>query len=319
MYIKKNYKKNLYRIAAALMAAVLMLLLCACAEIKITHPLGRDKLLEINDVSCTMGTAMARILEAMTEYENAEDDVLWTRIIGDKTLAQYVKDTVEDEMKKYTASQVMSKDLTVFISDAERQEADENAAHLLEVMNSRFDMSKYDISYDDVVDLYIKRTYYNKVYEKLSEDIYMQISEADTKAIEISYVFIPSADGVETAEKMRNEILGGSEFSDVCRRYGYDPVLNVIQTRGSMSSVFDSTAFALRDNETSEIIETRDGYYIIYCMEDYMVSESIANKNRVISEGKRERFREAYEEFAKKATLRFNAGEWEKIDISSIE
>ena len=311
--------KRIIRIAAAVLLSAGVLMLSGCAEIKITHPLGTDKLLEINDTSCTMGTAKARLLEAKTEYENAEDSVLWSRTIGNITLSQYVKNTVEDEMKRYTAAQVMSKNLTVFISDEELRSAEISANELLDQFGQRFNMGLYDITYEDVVDLYIKRTYYNKVYEKLSENIGMQISEADTKAIKINYVFIPVSDGVEIAEKMRNEMLGGYDFEEVCQKYNYVPSMDVTQVKGEMSAAFDNNAFALRDNEISEIVETRDGYYIINCLEDYMVSESIANKNRMISEGKRERFNQAYNDFAKSATLRFNSGEWDKIDVSLME
>ena len=314
-----NRINRMVRKTAVFVLAAFVLLLSGCAEIKITHPLGTDKLLEIDDVCCTMGTAKARLLEAKMEYENAEDSVLWSRTIGDITLSQYVKNTVEDEMKKYTAAQAMAKDLTVFISDDELRAAESSAAQLLDRFGQRFNMGLYDISYEDVVDMFLKRTYYNKAYEKLSENISMQISEADTKAIEINYVFIPASDGVEAAEKMRNEMLGGTDFETVCLKYDYEPEMNVTQIRGQMSTAFDNNAFALRDNEISEIVETRDGYYIINCLEDYMVSVSIANKNRMISEGKRERFRQAYEEFAKSSTLRFNSGEWDRIDISLME
>ena len=75
MILKKRTEKRilLIRTIAVLIAAAFIVLLSGCAEIKITHPLGKDKLLEINDVSCSMGTALARMLEAKTEYENAED------------------------------------------------------------------------------------------------------------------------------------------------------------------------------------------------------------------------------------------------------
>ena len=293
--------------------------LSGCARLKITHPLGRGMLLEIDETGCTMGTAMARLLEARIEYENSEDEVLWIRTIGDITLSEYVKKTVQDEMMRYTAAQVMSRDLTVFISDEELANAERDASDLMEKLGSRYNMMNYSITYSDAEDLFIKRTYYNKVYEKLSENINMQISEADTKAIEISYVFIPAQDGVEIVEKMRNEMLGGALFQDVCVKYGYTPEINVTQTKGNMPAAFDNNAFALRDNEISEIVETRDGFYIIYCLEDYMVTESIANKNRIITEGKREEFRKAYEEFAQNATLRFNSAEWDKIDVSALE
>jgi len=165
----------------------------------------------------------------------------------------------------------------------------------------------------------IKRTYYNKVYEKLSENISMEISEADTKVIEISYVFIPSEDGIETAEKMRNEVRGGADFESVCSNYGYVPVQDLMVMKGTLQASMEDKAFALRDNEVSEIIETREGYYIIFCLEDYKVAESLANKNRMIADAKKERFQKAYEDFARSNKMRFNTSAWDEYDLTVME
>ena len=90
-------------------------------------------------------------------------------------------------------------------------------------------------------------------------------------------------------------------------------------SRGDMDSRFENVAYALVDGELSEVVEIgKEGYYIIQCIEDYMVSESVANKNKVISEARKEAFEEAYEEFAQNQKLRFNTEEWNKIDVESL-
>ena len=310
---------NMRRLIVALLLLLFVLLLSGCTEIKMTHPLGSTTLLEINDTQCSMGTGVFALLEAKENYKDADDVLLWSRNIGDTTLAEYLKDTVTDELLRYTAAQVMAQNLTVFIGEEDRDKAEADAETLFEVLNSRYNLARYNISWEDAVDLMIKRIYYNKVYDKLSENINMEISESDTKAIEISYVFIPITDGIEAAEKMRNEVKGGTAFEMVCTNYGYEPTLNLTVTKGDLPTVVEVKAFALRDNEVSEIIETRDGYYIIYCMEDYKVAESLANKNRIIADARKERFQEAYEEFAKTNKMRFNTSAWDEYDLTAME
>ena len=307
------------RIILPLLLTAIMILLCGCAEIKITHPLSKDTILEINDTECSSGTALLRLFEAREEYENAEDAVLWDRMIGSTTLAEYVRNTVKDELLRFTASQVMANDLTVFLSDAEQTEIQQKGTELFEHLTTKYDLSAYDVTVEDAIDLCMKRAYYNKVYEKLSENIYMEISEADTKAISIDYVLIPAEDGIELAEQMRSEMKNGAAFMDVCNSYGYEEHMNVVETKGSMPSAFETHAYALTDNELSEVVETKEGYYIIYCLEDYMVAESIANSNKIITDGKRERFNEAYTEFAATNKMRFNNSEWEKLNIFAAE
>ena len=304
------------RASAAILVIAAVFLLSGCTEIKLTHPLGGSTLLEINDTQCSMGTGLFALLEAKENYKDADDALLWTRTIGDTTLAAYLKDTVTDELLRYTAAQVMAKNLTVFIGEEDRAQAEKDAEALFADLNSRYNLARYNISWEDAVDLLIKRTYYNKVYDKLSENIYMEISESDTKAIEISYVLIPTEDGIEVAEKMRNEVKGGADFKSVCSAYGYEPVTDLTVTKGDLAAAVEVKAFALRDNEVSEIIETRDGYYILYCLEDYKVAESLANKNRIIADAKKERFQNAYEEFARTNKMRFNTAAWDEYDLT---
>ena len=293
--------------------------LCGCTEIKVTNPLGPNVLVEINDTRCSVGTGVLRLLEAKEDYSSSDDQLLWTRTLGNTTLSEYVKEAVTDELMRYTSSEAMAPDLTVYISEEDRAQVEIDAQALYSSLNSKYNLGRYSITMDDAVDLLLKRTYYNKVFDKLSEDINMEISEAETKAIEISYVFIPYEDGIEITEKLRDTVRGGESFAAVCQTMGYEPVLNETVTRGNMPAAFEEKAFVLRNNEVSEIVESRDGYYIIYCIEDYKVAESIANKNQILADAKKAHFEEAYQAFAASARMRFNTKEWEKYDISLME
>jgi len=316
---QRTWAKKAARLAGLFFVSVWVFLLCGCTEIKFTHPLGKDTLVEINETQCSVGTGILRLLEAKEDYSSSDDALIWSRTLGDTTLSDYVKEAVTDELLRYTTSESMAPGLTVYISDEDRSQVEIDAEALYTSLNSKYNLARYSITMDDAVDLLLKRTYYNKVYDKLSEDISMEISEAETKAIEISYVFVPAEDGVETAETLRGQVRGGDEFAATCESFGYEPAVGQTITRGSMPAAFEDKAFVLRDNEVSEIIESREGYFIIYCIEDYKVSESIANKNRIIAEAKKEHFEEAYEAFAVESKMRFNDAEWEKYDISQME
>ena len=310
--------KGIIMILAALM--MILAVLSGCSEIRISNPFGADMCMVIDDAQCSMGTATLALLEAKDDYDSSESDVLWIRTIGEMTLAEYVKATVKDELTRYTASQVMARDLTVFITEDERSKAEKDARELLDKLGKKFNLNKYRISLDDAVDLFLKRTYYEKVYNKISANINMEISEEDTKVIQISYVFIPAEDGISVAEVMRNEMKGGADFTTVCYSFGYEPVIGAkLADKGTMPAAFENYAYVLKDNELSEIVETKDGYYIILCLEDYLVSESVANRNRIMSDGRRERFGAAYDEFVSEHSIKFNSEQWDKLDITTMD
>ena len=303
-----------------LLITVMTVFVSGCSEIRISGSLSNDIFIKIDDVKCSMGTAVLALLEAKEDYDSSENDVLWTRTIGEMTLSEYVKANVKDELTRYTASQVMARELTVFITEEEHDKAENDARELLDSLGKVFNLNQYHISLEDATDLFIKRTYYEKVYDKISENINMEISEEDTKVIRVSYVFVPAEDGISIVEVMRNDMKGGEDFTTVCYSFGYEPVLNIQLTdKGTMPQAFDNYAYVLKDNELSEIVETREGYYIILCLEDYLVSESIANRNRIMSDGRREKFNKAFEDFTNSNEVRINLEQWDKLDITSMD
>ena len=116
------------------------------------------------------------------------------------------------------------------------------------------------------------------LYEGLSENLSLEISEADTKVIQVSYVFIPGTESYDKAEQLRKTINDGEGFEYACEHAGFEPVLGKTLMKGDMPESFERVAYALIDGEMSEVVEDgKNGYYLILCLEDYMVAESIAN------------------------------------------
>lgn len=70
------------------------------------------------------------------------------------------------------------------------------------------------------------------------------------------------------AESIRKEILAGKDFAEMAKKHSEDARapqrgdLGYIK-RGYMPSEFDEVAFALKENEVSEVIRTKHGYHII--------------------------------------------------------
>ena len=57
-----------------------------------------------------------------------------------------------------------------------------------------------------------------------------------------------------------------------------------------MEKVVEEAAFALKTGEISNIIEASDGYYIIYCVDDYNEDATLEKKEEVIDERQSEKF-----------------------------
>ena len=315
---KTGYRKIFRTAAAAAVILIMLSMLCGCAEIKIGSGLSDDILFELNELECPVSVGMLALFDAKYEYESTENDILWERNVGSVSMDEYVKNSVKYEMIRDTACQLMANELTVFLDDEDMLQLNDEAEKLYNKLSARYDLAKYGISLTDAEQLIKKRTFYDKVYAKLSENISMEISDSYTKVICIDQLLVPLELGYEAAEAYRGELKAGNDFEKVCTAIGLEADINVVVKRGDLPSEIEDVAYALKDDEISEVIQTEDGYYIIHCVEDYMVSESVAHSNEVLSEARREKFEEAYTQFAAKTKISFNDKVWDEINIKDI-
>lgn len=320
MLIDHLKKQHIFKAFSAVFAAVIIVCsLAGCGEIRLARPMSDSVLLTINSQPCSVAEAIYRLMEVKEYYKADEDDMFWDRSIGDTTFEGYIKDSVKEEMMHLTASEIMSEEMALYLTDDDISGYTQKAQESYLALSQRYDLTSYGITQSTVTELYRKQALYDKVFNKLSENINIQISESDTKVIEINYVEIPLGVSLNTAEKLRTEVKSGTSFKTACESFGWEPVMDQVIMKGDMPAAFENVAYALIDGELSEIIETPECLYIIQCVEDYMISESVANNNKVISSARKARFDDAFNELASRTLLRFNDAVWDDIRVARLK
>lgn len=291
--------------------------LCSCTQIKLTSSLNDDTLAEIEGESVSSSEGIFRLMEVIESY-GSSDEYFFERSVGDLTMEEYLKDSVEEEMVTLLCCSFIADDLAVYLTDEEIEDAHAQAEDSYNEISLKYDVSAYDISLEDVETLYERQALYEKVYEELTGYVTMEISETDTKVIEVNFVLFPEGTDIETAEAFREEVKNGKDLSEACEEAGYTVYTNITLKKGDMVDAFENVAFALSDGELSECTETVDGIYLIECVEDYLEAESAANYNSVIAEAKDEVFEETYNEFTQTVELKFNTEFWDEIDVTAL-
>ncbi len=323
--MKNSENGKILRITKMLPGLLLVLLFfSACGEIKIDTPMSREVLCEVDGLECPMDEAVFRLFEERTLYEAADDsDILWKREIGNEKMTDYIKNSVKDEMIRNTTCVLMADSMALYLEDNEISETYSAAENAYNKMAGLWNLEEYGITPDSAKRAYYKQALYKKIYDEVSKGLDLEISEADTKVIDVNYVFIPYSadnDNEAVAESVRQGVLAGEDFEFLCNKAGFKPVMHRILSKGEMPAAFEKVAYALVDNELSEVVQDgKNGYYIIYCNEDYMVTESVANKNQIISRKRKELFDKAYLDFAATKKQRFNNEVWNGIQVDKLE
>ena len=313
-------KINIKRIICLVIALIFAVgLLSGCGEVRVDSSMNGEVLAKIGNASCSTAEAKMRLLEQRDLYEATDSELLWKRDINGETMAEYIKSAVKDEMVKYTACIVMADKLAIYLSDEETEAAYEKGVEAFNKLSKSHDLSSYGITEDTAKELYYKQAVYEMVYDYVSSDVSLDISDADTKVIKVNYVFIPYDDGYDRADELRVSVKNGEDFERTFTDAGYEPKMNQVIRKGDMTENFENVAYLLNDGELSEVVEDgKNGFYVIQCVEDYMVEESNANYNTIISDTRKEMFDEAYADFASGQKLRFNDDVWNEIDIESL-
>ena len=314
-------KKHIIRVAAVFVSAILLCIsLSACSEVKLKTSAVKDAFIQIEEASCSRAEAVFMLMEEKAVYEEGQNPSdFWERKIGTESMNDYVKDVVIDKLTRYTSAEVLSDRLGVYPSEDAKNKAGEDAVAAWTKISGLYNVDEYEITAADVNDLYLKKATYEAVYNKITTDATANITEDSTRVMLADYVVIPTSAGEETANKIYQSIKEGTEFKDACAAAGYEMLGEQKIKHGEMNTTVDNIAFALNDGEMSEVIDSKEGFYIMRCIDDKLLLESAANYNEVLANAKEDAFSTAYYDFSKESKMSFDKGYWKKIKISEIK
>lgn len=308
--------KIIKKLTACILAAAAALSLWGCSEVQVSAPMDSATLVTIESASVKTTESIFRLLELKNAYGKTDPEFFESEVDG-MTMGEYIKDSIKEEMIMLCAVQNMAEEMAVYLSEEELAAASEKAQEAYKEISALYDPAAYAITIADAESLYEKQALYEKIYGNLTDSVTMEISESDTKVIEVNYCLLPEEATLTEAENLRSAISAG-EFQTACESAGYTPVMNVQLRKGDMIEAFENVAFSLGDGEVSECTETIEGIYVIQCVDDYLSAESSANYNAVISQEKEKLFEEAYHAYSDGKVLRFNSEVWEEISVAGL-
>lgn len=178
-----------------------------------------------------------------------------------------------------------------------------------------------DVMTDEITD--------EELYQYYKENSKMYLSEKVTA----KHILIrttddagyPYADSVKIERKeLANEILekirsGEETFDDMMYKYSQDPGLMAYPGgytfgRGEMLIAFENAAFSLEKGEISDVVESENGYHIIWVTDKYRLYESFEDvKQEIYNTLRNERYYKEVEPRIKSADIIFNRDSWESI------
>lgn len=328
-------KKSIKAVCAGL-AAVVLLTGCSIGgkNIRLTTGLSESELFKIDGSALSVPEAMLYLTTEKNLYEQSFGTDIWDKKIGDVTFEEYVKNSVKSQLAEIKILNLLAKDKKIKLSDEEKAQAELDAESYFNGLTE--EEKKYmNIKQETVSEAYMSYRLADKVYEELVRDVNPEISDAEAKVIKVASIYAKTytldAEGnrveytEEEKEKSRQdieelltEINNGGDFMSIAANNTDADQVEYQFGRGDMIQEFEDAAYLLKTDETSGIIETPDGYYIIKCISDYLADETQQHKEEMIQNQKNEAFKEIYNPFVEKLASEFNDDVWKKISFSEM-
>ena len=85
--------------------------------------------------------------------------------------------------------------------------------------------------------------------------------------------------------------------------------------KNNMPEDFGEAAMALKTDQMSQLITGKNGYYIIYCVNDFDEDATMAKKEAIIAERKDELFRQKYLEWSERIKLVISTAVWDAMEF----
>lgn len=304
-------------------------------NIHLTTGLSDSELFKIDGSVFTVQEAKLYLTTEKNLYEQSFGMDIWDKKIGDVTFEEYVKNNVKNQLAEIKTMNLLAKEKKIKLTEEEKKTAKADAEKYYGLLTEA-DKKYIGGDLDDVYKAYMEYRLADKVYDELVKDINPEVSDAEAKVIKVASIYAKTytidsegnrveftdeekAVSRKNIEGLLEQIHNGGDFMTIAANNTDADQVEYQFGRGEMIQEFEDSAYALKTDEVSGIIETPDGYYIIKCISDYMQDETQENKELIIQNAKNEAFKKIYDPFVDSLASEFNHSAWNKIKFSDMK
>lgn len=310
---------------------------------------NQENLFTLGKIDCSKSEAKVFLLANQMLYEkvlgsghldqeagslnNAKDLTKDESANSAMTLKEVIKEKSMSELIRIKCLLNMAKEDNTELTKEESNKADSNASKYFKSL-SKEEKEYINLEENDLKTVFEDYTLAMKEYSQKTKDIKCDISKDDAKTISIEEIFWPtttlSKDGkvvkeeksmIESIKKKMegalSEIESGSDFSYVAGKYNQASKSrqDIYLGDNVLPEDIEKEAFKLKKDEVSKLLKSKDGYYIIKCVETDNKELSEKNYEKMLKDYKESEFEKDYETFLDSLSSNLNEKEWKALDL----
>lgn len=304
------------KIIALMMVAMLAFtMLAGCGSGGLGGASG-EAVFKIGKEKCSMTEAKILLVNYQNQYRDVYGVDLWKATDGEnQELEDYIKDLAISQLAEIYLMAHIGEDQEMELTDDELANVEAAAAAYYSSLNET-EKSYFGASEKDIEALYERYAMARKVFSTLTESVSSEVSDDDARVMSVMQIYTQDATKANAAY---NKIQNGTDFSAVASTYDQSGAINTTVNRASVPAEAEDQLFALSNGEYTSVIETADGYYIYYCVNNYEQELTEKNKEKVLAERMEAAVSTTYDTYAASTDSKIYANTWDAVSINTDE
>lgn len=280
-------------------------------SIYISTGFDKDVMIKVDQTETTKLEVMVHLTEMITEYEMLFGADIWNETMDGMAFEKYVINQVRSKLTRIKCMNQVATSKGIVLSNLEEQNIGKAAAEYIDGVDEKV-LKKYGITEDSIKEMYRSMLLADKLYDYLTYEVDIEISEDEARVMQIQYI---KADSLEGATVIKSRLDAGESFAALIKEnnaYEYNYELR----RGEMEEAFEEAAFNLITGQISDVITTESGFYIIMCVNEYDKEKTASNKEKMINDRKLAKFNTVFEAYEAELYAEYNEELWNGLAVT---
>ncbi len=306
------------RAVLCIMAAAAIIQILGCDKsIKITTGLRDDVIFNLSGSQCSLSQIMIVLINEKNMYERDFGQGIWNKSVQNISMEESVKEGIKEQQVYVDAMYLFAKDKDIALNKEEEEKISQAAQEYFDTLTDT-EKSIINVTLDDIKDIYRKSLMSRKVYDSIAGRVEYEVSDEEARVMSVMYIYINGKDEASHAKvtEAYNKIAAGGDFYTVATEYSDDEIIQIDLGRDEFVEEIEAAAFELKADEHTGVLETKQGYYIVKCVENYIKDKTESNKILILTSKQNEEFLKAFNPFLENLELDFNNKAWDSIKLS---
>lgn len=290
-------------------------------------------LMSIGDIDVTYSEAMVYVMLYKSDYAGLLSKDVWSyEVEEDRTFDMAVKECIINQIVKSKIIEYGATKIGVVVEPDEKIEIEDKAIECYKEVFEKLE-GKYGITQAVVKDVLYDNYLADKVYEVATNDVDIVVKDSESKVPIVKQLAVLykgyDAEGhkIDRSKQRAHEIIVEAQnkilqeemtFTETALEYSDLSDIELKLTVDASSTTIKRAAAKLNKDELSDIIETREGYYLLVCVDENDEDEEKDNIERIIQLRQDEIFAKKYDEWLNSNEIYIVSDLWNMISMSDV-